>query len=102
MRVGGRNPFTGAQVAELSPALAEELGLDPFKFNKGMLVYSVPARSIARNVGFQAQDIIREVNGVATNTAKDLERAISLMEKNPTAQWRLAIERNGQRIEQTL
>ncbi len=102
MRVGGRNPFTGAQVAELSPALAEELGLDPFKFNKGMLVYSVPARSIARNVGFQPQDIIREVNGVATNTAKDLEKAISQTEKNPQAQWRLAIERNGQRIETSL
>jgi S1-C subfamily serine protease len=67
-----------------------------------MLVYSVPARSIARNVGFQAQDIIREVNGVATNTAKDLAKAISLAESNPQAQWRLAIERNGQRIEQTL
>ena len=102
MRVGGRNPFTGAQVAELSPALAEELGLDPFKFKDGMMVYSVPPRTIARNVGFQPGDIIREVNGVTTNTAKDLERIVSQTEKNPQAQWRFAIERNGQRIETTL
>jgi Do/DeqQ family serine protease len=101
-RVGGRNPFTGAQVAELSPALAEELGLDPFKFKDGMLVYSVPPRTIAQRVGFQTGDIIREVNGVTTNTAKDLERIVSQTEQNPQAQWRFAIERNGQRIETTL
>jgi Do/DeqQ family serine protease len=102
MRVGGRNPFTGAQVAELSPALAEELGLDPFKFKDGMMVYSVPPRTIARNVGFQPGDIIREVNGVTTNTAKDLERIVSQTEKNPQPEWRFAIERNGRRIETTL
>ncbi len=100
--VGGRNPFTGAQVAELSPALAEELGLDPFKFRNGMLVYSVPPRTIARNVGLQSRDIIREVNGVTTNTAQDLERAISQTEKTPGSPWRLAIERNGERIEREL
>jgi S1-C subfamily serine protease len=102
MQVNGRNPFTGAQVAELSPALAEELGLDPFKFKDGMMVYSVPPRTIARNVGFQPGDIIREVNGVTINTAKDLEKIVSQIEKNPQSQWRLAIERNGQRIETTL
>jgi Do/DeqQ family serine protease len=102
MQVGGRNPFTGAQVAELSPALAEELGLDPFKFKDGMMVYSVPPRTIARNVGFQPGDIIREVNGVTINTAKDLEKIVSQIEKNPQSQWRRAIERTGQRIETTL
>ena len=46
VQVSGQNPFTGAVVAELSPALAEELGLDAF--NGGMWVYSVPPRTIAR------------------------------------------------------
>lgn len=102
VQVGGRNPFTGARVAELSPALAEELGLDPFKFESGMLIYSVSARTIAGRLGLQAGDIVREVNGQVINTAKDLEAAIRQTEKDPRAQWRLAIERNGQRIEATI
>jgi Do/DeqQ family serine protease len=100
--VGGRNPLTGAEVAELSPALAEELGLDPFKFKDGMLVYTVPPRTIANRVGFQPGDIIREVNGVITNTPSDLRKVIAQTEQNPQAQWRLAIERNGERIETIL
>jgi serine protease Do len=98
--VGGRNPFTGAEVAELSPALAEALGLDPFKANDGVLVYRVPARTIARNVGFQPGDIIREINGVTIRTAKDFQSAVAKAESSQTGEWRLATERNGQRIEQ--
>ncbi len=99
MQVGGRNPFTGAQVAELSPALADELGLDPFQ--TGMLVYSVPSRTIARNLGFQPGDVIKEVNGSVIRTAKDMESAINRIESGGQAVWRLAIERGGQRIERT-
>ncbi|HEY7800770.1 MAG TPA: Do family serine endopeptidase [Hyphomonadaceae bacterium] len=100
--VGGRNPFTGAQVAQLSPALAEQLGLDPFRARDGMLVYSVPPRTIARNVGFQPGDIIREINGAAIRTPRDLETAISRIEGSADGVWRLAIERNGERKEVTL
>jgi len=102
MLVGGRNPFTGAQVAQLSPALAEELGLDPFQARDGMLVYTVPPRTIARGVGFQPGDIIREVNGAAIRTPKDLEAAITRIENGGEGIWRLAIDRNGERKELTL
>jgi S1-C subfamily serine protease len=102
MVVAGRNPFTGAQVAQLSPALAEQLGLDPFNARDGMLVYSVPPRTIARNVGFQPGDIIREINGAPIRTPKDLETAINRIEGGADGIWRLAIERNGRRQEVTL
>jgi len=100
VQVSGQNPFTGAVVAELSPALAEELGLDAF--NGGMWVYSVPPRTIASNVGFQPGDIIREVNGTTIRTKADFESAIQKAQTNPPATWRLATERNGQRIESEL
>jgi S1-C subfamily serine protease len=102
LEVGGRNPFTGAQVAQLSPALAEQLRLDPFQARDGVLVYSVPPRTIARQVGFQPGDIIREINGSTIRTTKDLDAAIKRIEGGADGVWRLAIERNGQRQEVTL
>ncbi len=100
VQVSGQNPFTGAVVVELTPALAEEVGLDAF--NGGMLVYTVPPRTIARNVGFQPGDIIREINGTTIRTKADFESAIRRAESSPPATWRLATERNGQRIESEL
>ncbi len=103
MQVTSRNnPFSGAQVAELSPALADALGLDPFQAKDGMLIHSVPGRTIARNVGFQPGDIVREINGVTIRTKKDFETAVKKAEATPGTEWRLAIERNGQRIETSL
>lgn len=99
--ISGRNPFTGTQVAEVSPALAEELGLDPFKFENGVMIYRIPPGSYARRVGFQPADIIREINGVSIRTRGEFEAAIRRAEAGDGV-WRLAIERNGQRIETTL
>jgi Do/DeqQ family serine protease len=98
--VQGTNPFAGAEVVELTPALAEEAGMDAF--SGGILVLRVPSRTIARNVGFQPGDIIREINGTAIRTKGDFDAAIRRAEANPTATWRLATERNGQRIESEL
>ncbi len=97
-QVAGRNPFAGAVIAELSPALAEELGLDPFRYESGLLVYQVPYRSIAGNLGLRPGDIVKEVNGVAVKSRADLDRAVSKAATNQGV-WRLAIERNGRRIE---
>jgi serine protease Do len=97
-QVNGRNPFGGAVLAELSPALAEEMGLDPFRFENGMLVYRVPRGSISSQLGLRAGDIVREINGTTIKTSSDLDKAIS-RNANASGVWRLAIERNGQRIE---
>ena len=100
VQVEGSNPFAGAAVVELTPALGEEIGVDAF--NGGILVYSVPPRTIARNVGFQPGDIIREVNGTTIRTKRDFDAALKKAETTPPATWRLATERNGQRIESEL
>lgn len=100
VQVQGSNPFAGAVVVELSPALGEELGVDAY--NGGMWVYSVPPRTIARNVGFQPGDIVREINGKTIRTKADFDSALKAAEAAPPATWRLATERNGQRIESEL
>ena len=56
-----------------------------------------------RNVGFQPGDIVREINGAAIRTKRDFDAALKKRRSRaalPT--WRLAIERNGQRIESEL
>ncbi|MEM6626922.1 MAG: DegQ family serine endoprotease [Pseudomonadota bacterium] len=91
----GRHPFSGAEIAELSPALAEEMGKDPFI--SGVLVNRVFRRSFAARVGLRPGDILREVNGVEIDTAEDLNGAIDEGVEDGGA-WRVAIERNGRRI----
>ncbi|MEL6324034.1 MAG: PDZ domain-containing protein, partial [Pseudomonadota bacterium] len=86
----GRHPFSGAEVAELSPALAESIGFDPFA--KGLLVTRTLRRSFARRL-LRPGDIIIAVNGVETLTSGELTDALETSERD----WQVTIERNGRR-----
>jgi Do/DeqQ family serine protease len=88
--IGGQTPLSGATVVNLSPAKAEELGVDPFA-GPGVLI--VKLESIAARAGFQAGDFIRSVNGTATPTVRDLAGALA----TPAARWAIEVERGGQR-----
>jgi Do/DeqQ family serine protease len=89
-RVAGRNPMQGATVVNLSPAVADEYGLDPFL--KGVLITS-PGQGIAARAGFQPGDIIRGVNGATINTVADLVAAL-----NSGDGWRVTLQRGDQQI----
>ena len=91
----GRHPFTGAEVAELNPRLAEELGRDPFE--SGVLVMRVMRRAYARRI-VQTGDIIRSIDGVAINSIGDLERALD----REQGRWTIEIDRNGRTIQGTI
>jgi len=91
------SPFAGATVVNLSPAVIADLGYKGRR-SKGVLVEKVAEDSIASRVGFQAGDVIVEVNGVpvdATRTLADLARQRFDL-------WRLAIERDGRLIRSTI
>ena len=87
----GRHPFTGAEVAELSPRLAEELGRDPFE--SGVLVNRVMRRSYARRV-VRSGDIITAVDGQPIKTLDDLDAALD----RDSGRWEIEIDRNGRTI----
>jgi len=87
--LAGRTPFTGATVVNLSPAVADELGADPFL--TGVMVTS-PGTSIAAQAGFRRGDIIREVNG------RPVDRVADLATITTAGRWRIVLERNGQRV----
>jgi S1-C subfamily serine protease len=89
--LSGNNPLGGAKVANLSPAVADELSIGD---TKGVVVVETEAYSIARRVGVKPGDIISEINGEKVDTTKSLEKLVG-----KTARlWRMTIKRGGQTI----
>src|SRR6202163_3919797 len=58
--IKARSPFLGAKVANLSPALADELRLDSEV--KGVAITEIENGSLAQSFGFQKGDIVVSVN----------------------------------------
>ena len=88
----GKNPFAGAEVANLSPALAEELSFDNGR--AGVIVLGVADGSPAARVGFERLDIVVGVNGRRIDRVRDLGRVL----KRGAGQWRVEIERGARRL----
>jgi serine protease Do len=89
--IGGRNPLTGAQVANLSPAVANELQADVMA--KGVVILSSGNTGFAGRYGFQPGDIIRSINGTNINRVGELVRIL-----NGANSWDMVIERGGRRL----
>jgi Do/DeqQ family serine protease len=90
--IRSRSPFLGATVANLSPALAEELRLDAAV--QGVVIVSIEGGSTAAQLGFRPGDVVVEVNGAAIEKSGDLERAAGAA----TRQWNITLMRGGQRL----
>ena len=90
--IRSRSPFSGAKVANLSPALADELQLQ--NADEGVVILDVDSGSYASNLNFQRGDVIVSVNGEPIAKTRDLEQATS----TPNRSWRILIRRGGQQI----
>jgi Do/DeqQ family serine protease len=92
VEIKGQSPFVGATVTTLSPALADELRLDPQ--TEGVVITGVADGSPAQSIGFQKGDIVVSVNSQKIATPADLER----VSNSGGRQWRVTIDRGGQQI----
>jgi len=90
--IAGRNPFDGATVVNLSPAVADELGLDPF-MGRGVMVTNI-SRGFAMNAGLRPGDLVKKVNGRAVGDVRELMGILAA----GGGQWQVTIERGGQEI----
>jgi S1-C subfamily serine protease len=90
--IRSRSPFSGAKVANLSPALADELQVQ--NADNGVVIVDVDNGSYASNLGFQRGDVIEAVNGEHIAKTSDLDR----VSKTPSSGWRINIIRGGQKI----
>ncbi len=94
--ITGRSPFAGAKVAELSPRLAQRLGM-PAE-TSGVAVVGLDRGSPAAGFGLRPRDIVREVNGEEISSAAQLAEVAG----QQTRWWRFTVERDGQLMRQML
>jgi Do/DeqQ family serine protease len=90
--LAGQNPLAGATVVNLSPAAAQELGVDPFAVH-GVVVTAV-GPGFAGNIGVRPGDVIRTVNGEAVTSTAQLQASLSRGARG----WILQIQRGDQII----
>ena len=83
----GKHPFSGARIANLSPALVEELGLKGQ--SRGVFVLAVVKRSPAARLGVRPGDILVSINDVNVMLVRDATRVLDAGAKK----WLVAIKR---------
>ena len=89
--IDGRNPFSGTKVANMNPALADELGVDTL--GEGVVVLAVARDSLARRTRLKAGDYIVEVNGQTINSVARLKEVLRAGERS--RDWKISVRRDG-------
>jgi Do/DeqQ family serine protease len=92
VEIHSQSPFSGATVANLSPALADELRLDPQA--EGVAIIAIADGSPAQSYGFVRGDVILSVNNQKITKPADLEHAASAGGRA----WQVTIRRGNQQI----
>ncbi len=87
--LGGQNPLAGATVANMSPALAEELGLTVVR--RGVFILELKRGSAAHRLNFRPGDTIVAMQGEKVNSAAHLKALVAM----PSSRWYLIITRGG-------
>ena len=88
----GRHPFSGAAMADLSPALAEELGVEGVE--RGVVVMRMRHGSIARRLGFRRSDVVLRINGSEPRSVAGLKRLLA----STVDRWWVSLLRDGQTV----
>jgi len=87
--LSGNHPLAGAKVANLSPAVAAELGLDDE--GRGVVVLEVEEKTPAQRLGVQRGDVIVGINNSKVGSVAELVTALTPSRGG----WRLSLERGG-------
>jgi serine protease Do len=89
--ISGRNPMQGARVANITPALADELQMDLMA--TGVVVVSIDDASAAQRFGFRQGDVVRQVNAERIANVAQLRRALEVGDG-----WRIILQRGDQTL----
>jgi len=94
--IASPSPFQGAKISNLSPALADDLRIDPGA--QGVVIVDVANGSPAQGLGFQRGDLVLSVNNAKVTKTRDLERIAAQQSRF----WRITIVRGGQQMSMEL
>ncbi len=90
--VTGRNPFAGATIQNISPAvLADMKGLT---IDQGVVITEVKDGTPAASIGLQAGDVILGINKTKTPSVKSVMAELDRANRG----WQIAIQRQGDTI----
>ncbi|MEJ2123327.1 MAG: Do family serine endopeptidase, partial [Alphaproteobacteria bacterium] len=95
MLLRGRHPLQGATVANLSPAVAEELSI---RVTTGVVVVETRAHSLARRADMRPGDVILRLN---RKTITNVRQLAKMLERSYHT-WDLTIFRRGRKIRTTI
>ena len=87
--ITGANPYAGAEVVNLSPALAEEISFDTD--DSGVVVMRVKRGSPADRIGLEPGDILLRLNGTEIDSVSKLREMV----RRGYSNWRIEIVRGG-------
>ena len=89
-RLRGAHPLSGAVIANISPALAEELSIDTL--TQGVIILQVGIRSRAKMLGLRPGDYLITVNN------KSIDRVLTAKKlfQKTVNQWAISIRRGGE------
>ncbi|MCY4310999.1 MAG: Do family serine endopeptidase [Rhodospirillaceae bacterium] len=83
----GQHPMQGAQVENLSPTHADDLGVQE---TNGVVVRRIRRRSVSHYNGFRPGDIVLEINGKRIKTVGQLQNALRLRDDHS---WHFIVRR---------
>ncbi len=89
----GKHPFSGAKVANLSPAVAEELSLGEGAY-RGVVVISILRGSGAHRLRLKRGDIIEIINDYKIRNIADLSSVL----RSDTNSWSITVRRGKKRL----
>ena len=88
-KLSGQHPLSGIVVANMSPALADEVGIDSFE--EGVYILRLEGRDFASRLGLKPGDKITSINKQVINDTSGLE---TVMAKRVDS-WAIGIKRGG-------
>jgi Do/DeqQ family serine protease len=86
-RLAGRSPLAGATIANLNPALTEELGLDSTA--RGVIVTQITEGGIAEQLGIEPGDIVVGFNRQPVESVAELRELLG----TTPAPWMVTVKR---------
>ncbi len=87
--LSGYHPLQGATIANLSPALADEIGVS--MMGRGVVVLALRRGSPSRRFGFKLGDNVKSINGTEITSVSQLQRILA----EKVEKWRIKIGRGG-------